>query len=347
MKLHHLFLTLLCIVFISTSNISYGNNISDEIAFHNNDHKRKISTENQISSGKSLRIRLYLEGAMLNAPNVFGSDGKRLMRDDLRVSPFTGSNYIPLSDPYQKTVKFVNLAVKHKHVGSGSLPQYSTITDSASVFGVTGENAIVDWVFIEIRSAIDNKQVIATRSGLLQRDGHVVDVDGVSDLLFPDLSDAEFHVAVFHRNHLGCMSMPVSGGDLIDFTNPQTPVFDFGSTMGGRLNYTGLCRKTNQYGYAMLWAGNFNADSAIKFDPPGDDHNILMMETSGFAEPGNFSKGALGYFQGDFDMNSKVKYDNPFDDKNMLFAQVLFYELNLHLLGNFTYFIEQVPSRNP
>ncbi|MFZ1562215.1 MAG: hypothetical protein WAT37_19910 [Saprospiraceae bacterium] len=347
MKLHHLFLTLLCIVFVSTSNISYGNNISNEIAFLNNDNKWKINTENQISSGKSLRIRLYLEGAMLNAPNVFGSDGKRLMRDDLRVSPFTGSNYIPLSDPYQKTIKFVNLAVKHKHVGVGSLPQYSTITDSASVFGVTGENAIVDWVFVEIRSANNNKQVIATRSGLLQRDGHVVDVDGVSDLLFPDLSDSEFHVAVFHRNHLGCMSLPVSGGDLIDFTNPQTPVFDFGSTMGGRLNYAGLCRKTNQYGYAMLWAGNFNADSAIKFDPPKDDHNILMMETLGFVESGNFSKGALGYFQGDYDMNSKIKYDNPSDDKNMLFAQVLLYDLNLQLLGNFTYFIEQVPTRNP
>ena len=72
-----------------------------------------------------------------------------------------------------------------------------------------------------------------------------------------------------------------------------------------------------------------------------------MMETLGFVESGNFSKGALGYFQGDYDMNSKIKYDNPSDDKNMLFAQVLLYDLNLQLLGNFTYFIEQVPTRNP
>ena len=148
MKLHHLFLTLLFCALIQKWQL-----VSNEIAFLNNDNKWKINTANQIASGKSLRIRLYLEGAMLNAPNVFGSDGKRLMRDDLRVSPFTGINYIPLTDPYQKTIKFVNLAVKHKHVGVGSLPQYSTITDSASVFGVTGENAIVDWVFVEIRSA--------------------------------------------------------------------------------------------------------------------------------------------------------------------------------------------------
>jgi len=347
MKLHHFFSSVLIIFLVSASTVSYGFHITKEIFPSNNDKNLKVYNKNEIILGKSLRIRLYLEGAMLNAPNNFGSDGKRLMRDDLRVSPFTGSNYIPRTDPYQKTIKFVNLSVKHKHVGVGSFPEYSNIADSAAVFGVTGENAIVDWVFVEIRSASNNKQVIATRAGLLQRDGHVVDVDGVSDLLFPDLSDTEFYVAVFHRNHLGCMSLLVSGDDLIDFTNPQTPVFDFGNTMGGRLDYTGLCRKTNQNGYAMLWAGNFNADAAIKFDPPGDDHNILMMETSGFSEPGNFGKGALGYFQGDYDMNSKVKYDNPLDDKNMLFSQVLFYELNLQLLGNFTYFIEQVPSRNP
>ncbi len=301
--------------------------------------------ETEMLTGPRLKIKMYLEGAMINATGV-APDGKPLMRDNLRVSPFTGKNYIPLSDPYKTTINFVDLSDNFKHVGAGALPEYGTITDSAAVFGVSNHNAIVDWVFVEVRSQNDNKQVIATRSGLLQRDGDVVDVDGVSDLLFSDLTENNFYVVVKHRNHLGTMSSLVSKTDLIDFTSTQFPVFDFGTTMGGMLNYTGLARK-NQDGFAYLWAGNLNGDNVIKFDPPGDDHNILILETSAFTTPGGFNTGANGYFQGDIDMNSKVKYDNPNDDKNYLLAQIVSYEINDKLLINYTYFIEQVPTRNP
>ena len=348
MKLHNYYSLLTSFIFVFISHYAFCNVIETSNLCEYKCSTAEKNDANISITGKSLKIRLYLEGSLMNSSNAFSIDGRKLMRDDLRVSPFDSKNYIPTNDPYQTTIKFVNLSVKHKHVGAGSLPQYTTIVDSSAVFGVVGDNAIVDWVFVEIRSANDNQEVIATRSGLLQRDGDVVDVDGFSDLLFSDLTDPQFYVAVYHRNHLGCMSMLVTGDNLVDFTNPQTPVFDFGTSMGQMLNFTGLSRNLYVFsGKAALWGGNFNADKTIKFSPPADDHNIMMMEASGFAEQGVFSKGAVGYFQGDFDMNSRVKYDNPFDDKNMLFGQILFYSLNTKFLGNFTYFIEQVPPRNP
>ena len=47
-----------------------------------------------------LRIRVYLEGAIMENDDAKSSENKPLMRDNLRISPFTGSNYIPVVDPY-------------------------------------------------------------------------------------------------------------------------------------------------------------------------------------------------------------------------------------------------------
>ncbi|MBC7885832.1 MAG: hypothetical protein H7X99_10175 [Saprospiraceae bacterium] len=297
-------------------------------------------------TGRILKIRVYLEGALMNSPAEFSNDGRRLMRDDLRISPFDGQNYIPVNDPYQTTVKFVDLSVSNEHVGLGSSPELSTIADSAGVFGLTGANAIVDWVFVEIRSSADNKEVIATRSGLLQRDGDIVDVDGVSDLNFPDLNAESFFVVVRHRNHLGAMTQLVTGNDLIDFTSSQTPVFDFGTSLNPIYDYSGTAMNGGYFNVRALWAGDFNADLVIRCDPPGDDHNILIIENAKYSEQNMFYNGVIGYFQGDYDLNSKVKYDNPNDDKNLLFSQLKLYSLNTELLSNFYYFTEQVPRRN-
>ncbi|HLO56746.1 MAG TPA: hypothetical protein VK169_20795 [Saprospiraceae bacterium] len=301
------------------------------------------------STGKNLRIRVYLEGSIMNAGNTFSSDGRKLMRDNLRVSPFNGKNYIPLTDPYQSIISTVDLSVINKHVGAGSSPSLCTIADSSAVFGVTGQNAIVDWVFVEIRSGLDHKEVIATRSGLLQRDSDVVDVDGVSELNFPDLTVDTFYVVVRHRNHLGVMSTLVNSSQLIDLTKPSTPVFDFGTSVNPNINYNGEARKYINSTISALWAGDFNADCKVKHDSPSDDQNILFYDV--FMYPTNLNnatnfQNAIGYFQGDYDMNSKSKYENPNDDRNMLLSQIFFYNLNNMLLTNFGHFIEQVPSRN-
>lgn len=73
-----------------------------------------------------------------------------------------------------------------------------------AVNSLTGDNTIVDWVVVEARSTTTTiaESVVA----LLQKDGDVVAIDGLSPVVFSTLSAGMYHVAVRHRNHLGVMT---------------------------------------------------------------------------------------------------------------------------------------------
>jgi hypothetical protein len=294
-------------------------------------------------------VRIYLEGALINNGNAKSLDNRPLMRDNLRMSPFTGQTLIPTQDPYTFATDHVDVASKFTKVGPGLLSRYQSISDPAQVFGIIGQNAIVDWVFVELRSKADSTLVVATRSGLLQRDGDVVDMDGISGLAFPGVAPDDYYYVVRHRSHLGIMSKLRPPGPLVDFTSFNTPVFTFGYDSGRSVDYNGFSMYENRLlGHRALWAGDFDADGKLKFVNPNDDINVLFFEVLYY--PGNvnttsnFNLG-FGYLQGDYDMNGKIKYDNPDDDKNLLFSQILLFPLNTSLLSNFDHFIQQVPSR--
>ncbi|MDF1694811.1 MAG: Ig-like domain-containing protein [Saprospiraceae bacterium] len=293
-----------------------------------------------------LNIRVYLEGSLIFNGNEETESGLPLMRDDLRVSPFTGENHIPLSDPYSFDHDlFMPTKDQFDKVGPGLMVKNQFITDSLGVFGVEGDNAIVDWVHVEIRSKLDSVTVLGTRSGLVQRDGDVVDLDGISSLRFTGVNADSFYVVVKHRSHLGVMSQLVTSEDLIDFTDPTYPVFNFETSKGNGLDYSGLSQKNMGNGYSALYAGDFDSNGKIKFTNPEDDQNVLFIGVL-FSSPEfliNYDN-AYGYYVGDFDMNGKAKYTNPNDDLNYLFSQVLLYPLNSSFLSNFNGIIEQIPE---
>ncbi len=83
-----------------------------------------------------------------------------------------------------------------------------------SAMAITGNDAIEDWVIVELRDPATPTTIIASRAALLQRDGDVVDTDGVSPVCIGGTSvtaGGMYHVAVRHRNHLGVMtSVPVT-----------------------------------------------------------------------------------------------------------------------------------------
>jgi large repetitive protein len=294
---------------------------------------------------QKLKLRAYLEGSLMGNKSALTSTGKPLMRDDLRKSPYTQTNLIPFTDPYKTLPELKKHSNRFGHMGASLLSTKDNIINPSAVFAVEGENAIVDWVFVELRDKDDVGKLLATRSGLLQRDGDIVDIDGVSDLGFPDVSVDSVYVAVKHRNHLGLMSGKVPLGRMVDFTSLSTPVFSFGSTQTG--NYSNLSGNTRvKQGYRALWAGDFDGNGKVKFANPNDDQNNLYFAV--YAYPGNTAYNinydfAYGYFQSDFNMDSKSKYDNPNDDKNMLFNQVISYSLNDGFLTNYNFFIEQIP----
>src|SRR5690606_34913491 len=87
-------------------------------------------------------------------------------------------------------------------------PYADAATCNASVFTVTGTNAIVDWVWVELRAANDNTKLINGKSALVQRDGAVVGLDGVSDVIM-EAAPTNYYIVVKHRNHLGTMTSGV------------------------------------------------------------------------------------------------------------------------------------------
>jgi len=300
----------------------------------------------QVFEDLSVSIRVYLEGALLDNRNETSVEGRPLMRDDLRVNPFDGRNAIPLKDPYTYPAWLYDYnSYSFTKKGAGLLPSNLEIVDSLAVFSISGDDAIVDWVFIELRDPESPAVVLATRSGLVQRDGDVVDLDGVSPLRFQGLNLGSYYIAVKHRNHLAAMSMLVQNGDFVDFTDPLTDVYNFGTSLGDGVDYTGISTKTVLTNYKALWAGDMNSDGRIKFTEPFSDINEIYSDVL-FSSPGfliNYDQ-AIGYFLGDFDMNGKAKYTNPNDDTNMLFTQTLLYPLNFNFVSNFGNIKAQVPE---
>ncbi len=131
----------------------------------------------EVSPPVLLSVKVLLEGPYKTANG--------LMTDSLRVK-----NLIPLTEPYSA----LGLAV----TGATSV--------TSGVLAVTGNNAIVDWVVVELRNPASTSTVVERKAALLQRDGDVVALDGTSALGFCSVAGS-YHVAVRHRNHQGCMTV--------------------------------------------------------------------------------------------------------------------------------------------
>ncbi len=135
-----------------------------------------------------LSSKIYLQGA------YEASSG--LMNDNLRQNEL-----IPLFSPYNPDVSM-----------------------NEGVELTTGNDAIVDWVQVELRDASNPSDILAQKEALLKRDGYIVATDGISDVGFEDLPDGEYYVVINHRNHLSVMSAsPIAldrtTSSFLDFTN--------------------------------------------------------------------------------------------------------------------------------
>ncbi|MEM1356899.1 MAG: hypothetical protein AAGF89_01805 [Bacteroidota bacterium] len=209
-----------------------------------------------------LSLRVLLEGAY--DPATF------TMRDDLRTT-----NNLPTQTPYAASAGY--------DYGAGS----GTETILPIVFAKSTDDAIVDWVFVELRSAVAGNPVVTARAALLQRDGDVVELDGQSPLSFPGAdAGAAFFLTVRHRNHLGIRSQNT-------FTASATPLaFDFTTNGGLVLGGTNGIKLLNDGSFA-LFAGDFDGDGQIQ----------LANDLNG-AIP---TLGQSGYLPGDFDLNGQVQ----------------------------------------
>jgi hypothetical protein len=253
-----------------------------------------------------LSPQVYLQGAL------YGVSGT-LMRDDLRVA-----GYLPASHPY-------TLLNPITPVGAMA----------ASVTAVTGNNAIVDWVFVELRSPSSASVIVDSRAALLQRDGDIVDVDGVSSLTFNVALTGNYYVAIRHRNHLGVMSalsIPLSATTTIfDFRTPNMVAFTYSGTTSYTQAAVDQAQVVVPQGVAM-WAGNALADNSaniphnsVSYQGSSNDANQVYQQI--INAPNNTltlpSYRLRGYQSGDVNMDGQTIFQGTNNDVEFIYQNVI------------------------
>lgn len=248
-----------------------------------------LANETVPASNITVDIEVMLEGPY--------NSGSGLMNDALRT--LVNPNGFPLTEPYT--------ALGFASVGGGGGE-----TVNASVLNTTGNDAIVDWVFVQLRSSSDNTSVQYTRCALVQCDGDVVDVDGTSPLSF-NAPAGSYYIAVRHRNHLGTMTAsPIalaSAPVTVDLTDGSTPTFGVDAQ-----KISGALR--------LLWAGNVTIDSPgpvqLKYTGTNNDRDPILVAVGGTIPTNTVG----GYRSQDVTMDGITKYTGTANDRDPILVNV-------------------------
>ncbi|MBP6698516.1 MAG: delta-60 repeat domain-containing protein, partial [Flavobacteriales bacterium] len=247
-------------------------------------------------TGRNRIARVYTgDTPILVAPKMFlggpFNSGTQQMSDALRIA-----SLIPSTEPYT--------ALGYTHTGGGGGE-----TVAPSVVAVTGANAIVDWVVVELRKNPDPSVVVASRSALVQRDGDVVGTDGFSPVSF-NLPAANYYVAVRHRNHLGAMRLTQVA------LGPNSTAVDF--TLSGTATYGTNARNTVN-GTMVLWPGDANFNRIVKYAGSANDRDVVLQVVGG-GTPTNVVSNI--YSGADINLDGSVKYAGSSNDRDIILQTI-------------------------
>ncbi|MBP6697158.1 MAG: PKD domain-containing protein [Flavobacteriales bacterium] len=231
-------------------------------------------------------VRAFLDGPY--NPNT------GLMGDGLR-----SGGHIPNTQPYS--------ALGYTFLGNnGSGP-----TVAPAVLAVTGSNAIVDWVVIELRDNTTPTTVVANTPALVQCDGDVVANDGVSALTFT-IAPGTYRVAMRHRNHLGVMTLngvPIGASPTtVDFTSLATSTFG----TNARKSVTGT------FPTQSLWAGDVTFNGQVKYAGGGNDRDPILVKIGGLVPTATVN----GYWPEDVNLNGQVRYAGGSNDRDPILVTI-------------------------
>lgn len=305
-----------------TDNTIYYATLTDAVTGCQSTTRLAITADLTNTCDVTLTLKAMLQGALFNAAGG-------LMRDNLREG-----GYIPLNQPYSGA-----LNARFTHVGGGGTEVTTTTVLQANAG--TG-NAIVDWIFIEIRDAANPQTVIRTVSALIQRDGDIVAANGGP--LVVSLP-ATFRVSVKHRNHFGALYnqalTAVNQAVALNFTTLSDT--DLYAASG----FTGQQAMATIGGVRALFSGNANFDGQVKYDGLANDRQVSASQVLSY--PGNASQilnyaNANGYFSGDVNMDGKVLYDGTNNDRQFILNVIVTYPLNVNILANYNGMSEQMPQ---
>lgn len=189
---------------------------------------------------------------LLVSPKIFlqgnYNTGTGFMSDNLRTL-----NLIPGTEPYSGIATYT-----HSGSGGGETPDVATIIGSTAP---AGNDAIVDWVFVQLHDGITGT-VVSTRAVLLQRDGDIVETDGVSPVNMAGNSIGNYYISVRHRNHLGvrtpaAFSIAKTITTPYNFTDNISKAFNNGVSANPAMPTL----STGVYG---MYGGNANSDATVR-----------------------------------------------------------------------------------
>ncbi|UJS23266.1 SdrD B-like domain-containing protein [Thiothrix winogradskyi] len=259
----------------------------------------KISiVNNTADDGVVVNVRALLQGAY--------NSNTALMSADLNTL-----GLLPNKQPYQYA--------PFNHAGTETL--------STMLKETTGNNAVVDWALVDLRTSVNT--IVASRAVMLQRDGDLVDSQtGSANLHFANIKAGNYYISVRHRNHLGVMSAsPVSldnNAKLINFAASSTAVKgEETRVLNGKA--------------ALIWAGDINGSNTLTANGPSNDVTSLLsgVITSMDNLQGNTNHILSGYLTTDLNFDGKTLFTGPGNDTSLLVGNILLHPLNTGFAANY------------
>lgn len=243
------------------------------------DHFPVVSDFSFPSAIPRVAAKCFLEGPY--------DTGLGLMHDSLRVRGF-----IPVQEPYT--------AIGLLSVNSGA-------SVAPAVLAAAGPDAVVDWVLLELRNPNTPSVVVERRCALLQRDGDIVETDGVTAVALSSPA-GPYHVAVRHRNHLGVMTasaINLSGTVSVDLASSSTAAF-------------GTEARKSSGSVQLLWAGNAWRDGVLRYVGDGNDRDPILAAIGGSVPTATLT----GYRAEDINMDGEVRYVGQGNDRDPILVNV-------------------------
>ncbi|MBP7155122.1 MAG: hypothetical protein KBA60_03875 [Flavobacteriales bacterium] len=235
----------------------------------------------EVANGVVVNVKAFLEGPFDTANG--------LMADSLRVN-----GLIPLSEPFS--------AMGFTQAGGGGgevMP--------ASMLTTTGNNAIVDWVLVELRNASVPATIVATQSALITRSGNVISANGSPVRL--SVQNGNYYIALRHRNHFGVMSaVPLS-------LSASATSFDL--SLLSTATWGTEARKTKG-AVQTLWSGEVVRDGKIMYTGSGNDRDVMLVTIGGAVA----TNVANGYLRDDLNLDGRVKYTGAANDRDLILVNI-------------------------
>jgi hypothetical protein len=234
-------------------------------------------------AGVNIALRAALDGALPSGT---------LMTDGLR-----SAGLLPMSEPYS--------GLGYSYTGSSP----GATTSSSSLLSITGNDAVVDWVVVELRNTAAPYGVVYSRPALLQRDRDVIALNGSTYLNCP-VPAGSYRVAVRHRNHLGVMTAnAIALGDppvMVDFTDPAMTTYGTNAQkqVGSR---------------TVLWCGDATGDGTLKYTGTTNDRDPILVAIGGI-NPTNTLNNV--YDRRDVNMDGVIKYTGANNDRDPILVNI-------------------------